>query len=57
LILKVLEQNDFNTMRTADHLKITRHSLRYRMQRLSISVADSAESEATVADEREIIKT
>jgi hypothetical protein len=44
-------------MRTAERLKITRHSLRYRMQRLNISVADSAESEATVTNEREIIKT
>jgi DNA-binding NtrC family response regulator len=36
VILNALEQNRFNLNRTAEQLKITRHSLRYRMQRLNI---------------------
>jgi DNA-binding NtrC family response regulator len=48
LITSLLEQNDFNLGRTADHLKITRHSLRYRMQRLNIpATADSDETTTT----------
>lgn len=37
VINSVLEQNHFNLARVADQLKITRHALRYRMQRLNIS--------------------
>ncbi|MGO9002288.1 MAG: sigma-54-dependent transcriptional regulator, partial [Limisphaerales bacterium] len=36
LITSVLEQNDFNPTRTAERLKLSRHSLRYRMQRLNM---------------------
>jgi DNA-binding NtrC family response regulator len=36
LIMNTLEQYRFNLMRTAEALKISRHSLRYRMQRLNI---------------------
>jgi DNA-binding NtrC family response regulator len=32
----VLAQYHFNQGRAADHLKISRHALRYRMQRLNI---------------------
>jgi len=38
LITNLLEQNHFSLTRTADQLKISRHALRYRMQRLNISV-------------------
>src|SRR6266850_6488550 len=37
VINSALEQNHFNFARVADQLKITRHALRYRMQRLNIS--------------------
>jgi transcriptional regulator with PAS, ATPase and Fis domain len=37
LIGSMLEQNHFNLTRTAEQLKISRHALRYRMQRLGIS--------------------
>jgi DNA-binding NtrC family response regulator len=38
LISNLLEQNHFSLTKTADQLKISRHALRYRMQRLNISV-------------------
>jgi DNA-binding NtrC family response regulator len=37
LISGLLEQNHFNVSRTAEQLRISRHALRYRMQRLSIA--------------------
>ena len=37
LILNTLEQHRFSLTKTAEQLKITRHALRYRMQRLNIS--------------------
>ena len=40
LINSVLEQHRFNVSKTAEHLKISRHALRYRMQRLNITVDD-----------------
>jgi DNA-binding NtrC family response regulator len=43
LITALLEQNHFNLAKTSDQLKISRHALRYRMQRLNI--AESSESE------------
>jgi DNA-binding NtrC family response regulator len=43
LITSLLEQNHFNLAKTSDQLKISRHALRYRMQRLNI--AESAEAE------------
>jgi Nif-specific regulatory protein len=38
LINNLLEQNHFSLTKTADQLKISRHALRYRMQRLNIGV-------------------
>ncbi len=38
LIMQTLDHNRYNLTRTADQLKISRHALRYRMQRLNISV-------------------
>jgi DNA-binding NtrC family response regulator len=46
LILHTLEQNRFSLSRTAEQLKITRHALRYRMQRLNIASATEVEEEA-----------
>jgi DNA-binding NtrC family response regulator len=39
LIQNMLDQCNFNLTRTAERLKLTRHSLRYRMQRLNIKTA------------------
>jgi two-component system response regulator AtoC len=47
LILRVLAQNNFNLTRTAEQLKISRHQLRYRTQRLSIQTGDGAEDESS----------
>jgi len=46
LISEALEQSDFNLTRAAERLKLTRHSLRYRMQRLNMQFGDGALSEA-----------
>ncbi len=45
LIASALERNDFNLPRAAEQLKLTRHSLRYRMQRLDMQVGDGAANE------------
>ena len=47
LILTTLERNRFSLTRTADQLKISRHALRYRMQRLNIGVAGETDEEPT----------
>ncbi|HEX9046051.1 MAG TPA: sigma-54 dependent transcriptional regulator [Verrucomicrobiae bacterium] len=51
LIQNMLELNNFNLTRAAERLKLTRHSLRYRMQRLNMKTAavDGGES-AVVAE-------
>ncbi|MEO5804050.1 MAG: sigma-54 dependent transcriptional regulator [Verrucomicrobiota bacterium] len=43
VIVNTLEQNHFNLSKTAEQLKISRHALRYRMQRLNISGPDEEE--------------
>ena len=45
LITQAMEQNDFSLTHTADQLKLTRHSLRYRMQRLSLDFGDKISDE------------
>jgi DNA-binding NtrC family response regulator len=45
LITSALEQNSFNLTRAAEQLKLTRHSLRYRMQRLNLNPGDGAADE------------
>jgi len=45
IIAHALEQHDFSLTRAAECLKLTRHSLRYRMQRLNMSGADAASGE------------
>ena len=47
-ILNTLAQNRYNLTRTAEQLKISRHALRYRMQRLNIHT-DAEEESSTVA--------
>lgn len=46
LIQTTLEQNHYSLGKTADQLKVTRHALRYRMQRLSIGSETGAEPES-----------
>ena len=45
LINGMLEGNHFNLAKTAEQLKISRHALRYRMQRLNISAGSEADDE------------
>jgi two-component system response regulator AtoC len=45
LIASLLEQNHFNLGKTAERLKISRHALRYRMQRLDIAGGSEGEEE------------
>jgi len=52
-ITQALEQHDFNLTRAAERLKLTRHSLRYRMQRLNMNVGDSASGEPADAAGRQ----
>jgi DNA-binding NtrC family response regulator len=40
VIINALEQNHYNISKTAEQLKISRHALRYRMQRLNITDAE-----------------
>jgi DNA-binding NtrC family response regulator len=52
LIQNMLEQNNFNLTRAAERLRLSRHSLRYRMQRLNMKTAASDGGEtAAVADQ------
>jgi len=46
LINHALAQNDSNLTRTAERLKLSRHSLRYRMQRLNINSNEPMEESA-----------
>ncbi len=39
IITSTLEQNNFSLTRTAEQLKLSRHSLRYRMQKLNMKIA------------------
>ncbi|MDB6108626.1 MAG: Transcriptional regulatory protein ZraR [Pedosphaera sp.] len=45
LVTTVLEQNHFSLTRTAERLKISRHALRYRMQRLNINAGSDTDEE------------
>lgn len=48
LIIGILEQNQFSLTKTAEHLKISRHALRYRMQRLNINTDNTIDDDAMV---------
>jgi DNA-binding NtrC family response regulator len=43
LIAAILERNGFSFNKTAERLKISRHALRYRMQRLNLHVSEDEE--------------
>jgi len=45
LITRTLEQNHFSLTRSAEKLKLSRHALRYRMQRLNIAAPAESEEE------------
>jgi transcriptional regulator with GAF, ATPase, and Fis domain len=54
LVVRVLESNYYNLAKTADQLRITRHALRYRMNRLGIETeAGAGGEEAGAATRRE----
>ncbi len=53
LILNTLEQHRNNLTKTAEHLKITRHALRYRMHRLNIQVDALVDEESAPASGKE----
>jgi DNA-binding NtrC family response regulator len=53
LITGVLEQNSFSLSRSADQLQISRHALRYRMQRLNISADAAIDEDGVVQTEKE----
>jgi transcriptional regulator with PAS, ATPase and Fis domain len=57
LIFGAMEQNDFNLTRAAERLKLTRHSLRYRMQRLGMKFGDGTTNETPAAADRQIPET
>jgi len=50
LINGALAQHDFNLTRAAESLKLTRHSLRYRMQRLKMISGDGEPSDAPAVE-------
>jgi DNA-binding NtrC family response regulator len=50
-ILNTLAQNRYNLIRTAEQLKISRHALRYRMQRLNIYTESDEETDQPVGKE------
>jgi DNA-binding NtrC family response regulator len=50
LINGALARYDFNLTRAAESLKLTRHSLRYRMQRLKMSLGDSERQEPAASE-------
>ena len=49
----MLERNHFSLTRTAEQLKLSRHALRYRMQRLNISTAAEEEDQPASAGKDE----
>ncbi len=54
LITQTLDQNRFNHTKTAEQLKISRHALRYRMQRLEIHAGSDTEEEITAPPGKEV---
>jgi len=54
LISSAMRQNDFNLTRAAERLKLTRHSLRYRMQRLGMQTGDGTANETPAAIDRQL---
>jgi DNA-binding NtrC family response regulator len=54
LITGILEQNHFSLTKTAEQLKISRHALRYRMQRLNISAETAIDEETMGANGKDL---
>jgi DNA-binding NtrC family response regulator len=50
VVASALEQNRFSLTRTAERLKISRHALRYRMQRLNIAAVNEGDEDTTVIE-------
>lgn len=46
LIVEMLERNGFNLGKTAEQLKISRHALRYRMQRLNLTLPGESDGDS-----------
>jgi len=53
LILSLLEQHHFNLSKTAEQLKMSRHALRYRMERLNIARAGQPDDDTATATKAE----
>ncbi|HPC59826.1 MAG TPA: sigma-54 dependent transcriptional regulator [Verrucomicrobiota bacterium] len=53
LITGLLEQHHYSLSKTAEHLKISRHALRYRMQRLNIQPGPETEEEPSAPAARD----
>jgi DNA-binding NtrC family response regulator len=53
LISAMLERNQFNLTRTAEQLKLSRHALRYRMQRLGLGAPAGDEDDKVIPAEKE----
>ncbi|MSU59632.1 MAG: sigma-54-dependent Fis family transcriptional regulator [Pedosphaera sp.] len=47
LITQTLEENHFSLTRSAERLKLSRHALRYRMQRLNVAAVTDGDDETT----------
>ncbi len=54
VILHTLDQHRYNLTRTAEHLKISRHALRYRMQRLNIQTDAELDEDGSSATAKEV---
>jgi DNA-binding NtrC family response regulator len=54
LIMNTLERHRYNLTRTAEHLKISRHALRYRMQRLNIHEGTDSDEETSPMSGKEV---
>ena len=50
VISSTLEQNHYSLTRSAEQLKLSRHALRYRMQRLNLSADAEDEDNLTSAE-------
>jgi DNA-binding NtrC family response regulator len=53
LILKTLESTHYNLAKTADQLRITRHALRYRMNRFGINLDSTPDDEGTGSEPKD----
>ena len=54
LIADILERNGFNLGKTAEQLKISRHALRYRMQRLNLTLPGESDDDKGIAVGKEV---